>query len=92
MGPRLLLFWYLGFSVLTFIITGVDKHAARRGWWRVRESTLHTLALAGGWPGVILAVRCFRHKTRKKRFLTVLGLISLVHVLIWIVLVVAVTR
>ncbi len=50
------------------ILYGVDKAAARRGERRIRESTLQLVALAGGWPGALLARRGFRHKTRKQPF------------------------
>jgi uncharacterized membrane protein YsdA (DUF1294 family)/cold shock CspA family protein len=46
-----------------------DKRAAAEGRWRTPESTLHLLALCGGWPGALLAQRWFRHKSRKTEFL-----------------------
>ena len=63
-----LLLAYIGLSALTFVIYAVDKSKARRGAWRVPESTLHFLALFGGWPGAILAQKMFRHKTQKRKF------------------------
>jgi uncharacterized membrane protein YsdA (DUF1294 family) len=53
---------------VTFLVYAWDKSAARRGAWRVPESTLHVLALLGGWPGALLAQRVLRHKTRKQPF------------------------
>ena len=50
---------------------GADKAAARQGRWRTPESTLHTLALVGGWPGALVAQRVFRHKTTKQPFRTI---------------------
>lgn len=70
-------------SVLTFVVYALDKSAARQGRWRIREQTLHLLALAGGWPGALAAQRLLHHKSRKASFrgafwLTVAGNIALV--------------
>ncbi|MGF6420953.1 uncharacterized membrane protein YsdA (DUF1294 family) [Lelliottia sp. 489] len=42
--------WLLLANVLTLVIYGVDKTAARKGWRRVPESTLLVFGLVGGWP------------------------------------------
>jgi uncharacterized membrane protein YsdA (DUF1294 family) len=55
-------------SLITFIIYLIDKSAAQAGRWRIPEKTLHTLALAGGWPGAWVAQKVLRHKTSKKEF------------------------
>lgn len=62
---------YAGMSFVTFLAYAVDKYAARRGAWRTRESTLHLLALAGGWPGALLAQQLMRHKSTKAEFRSV---------------------
>jgi uncharacterized membrane protein YsdA (DUF1294 family) len=41
---------------------------ARNMEWRVKEVTLHTLALVGGWPGALVGMHYFQHKTRKTSF------------------------
>ena len=46
---------------------------AQLGAWRTQESTLHMLALTGGWPGAALAQQIFRHKSSKKTFRRVFG-------------------
>lgn len=60
--------WYVTASLATVLAYGVDKSAAERNRWRVKESTLHMLALVGGWPGALIAQRMFRHKSRKPSF------------------------
>jgi uncharacterized membrane protein YsdA (DUF1294 family)/cold shock CspA family protein len=60
--------FYAVVSLITFLIYAHDKVAARAGRWRTRESTLHLLALAGGWPGAILAQLLLHHKNRKASF------------------------
>ena len=59
------------FSGAAFLMYGADKSAAEQGSWRTSESTLHTIALVGGWPGALVARRVFRHKTRKQPFRTI---------------------
>lgn len=69
--PMLILLLYLVVSSATFGAYALDKLAAERGAWRTSESTLHLLALAGGWPGALIAQNSLRHKTRKQPFRTV---------------------
>jgi uncharacterized membrane protein YsdA (DUF1294 family)/cold shock CspA family protein len=69
--PLVVLGAYGLFSVVTFATYGADKSAARQRRWRTPESTLHTLALVGGWPGALVAQRVFRHKTTKQPFRTI---------------------
>ena len=59
---------YAVMSLLTFAVYAKDKAAARDRAWRVAESTLHALALAGGWPGALIAQQVLRHKTIKASF------------------------
>lgn len=61
-------FVYLVVSVATFTAYARDKSAARRCTWRTSERTLHLLALAGGWPGALLAQQWLRHKSSKTEF------------------------
>lgn len=66
--PRDVFAMYLVLSAVSFVLYGADKAASRKGEWRTRESTLHVLALAGGWPGALIAQHVFRHKTTKQPF------------------------
>ncbi|AAN54460.2 DUF1294 domain-containing protein [Shewanella oneidensis] len=65
---------YLTLSLLTFIAYAIDKSAAKRGKWRTKESTLHLLALMGGWPGALFAQNLLRHKSVKASFRNVFWL------------------
>ncbi|CAN5246199.1 cold shock and DUF1294 domain-containing protein [soil metagenome] len=67
-APLAVFLIYLVASILCFIAYGVDKRAATLGTWRTPETSLLLLGLAGGWPGAIVGMRVFRHKTRKKSF------------------------
>ncbi|WP_286264044.1 cold shock and DUF1294 domain-containing protein [Thalassotalea atypica] len=70
---------YFGVSTLTFIVYAIDKSKARRNAWRTSESTLHFLALAGGWPGAAIAQQNLRHKSQKKKFRVMFWLTVLVN-------------
>lgn len=59
---------YVGLSVITFAAYAIDKRAAGKGARRTPEGTLHMLALAGGWPGALLAQQLLRHKSIKQPF------------------------
>ena len=65
---------YLTLSLLSFIAYAIDKSAAKRGKWRTKESTLHLLALMGGWPGALFAQNVLRHKSVKASFRNVFWL------------------
>lgn len=69
--PRLILWAYLGMSLVTFAFYAMDKAAAKKGSQRTPESSLHTLALLGGWPGALYAQQLLRHKSRKQPFRSV---------------------
>ena len=55
-------------SIVTSLLYRLDKSAARRGAWRIQESSLLFIGLVGGWPGAVVAQRILRHKTRKQSF------------------------
>jgi uncharacterized membrane protein YsdA (DUF1294 family)/cold shock CspA family protein len=72
---------YLLASMVTFMAYALDKSAAERGAWRTPESTLHLLALTGGWPGALLAQQLLRHKSTKLEFRQVFWVTVLINVL-----------
>jgi len=41
-----------------------DKRKAKKGAWRIKESTLFAVALLGGALGTTLGMYWFRHKTQ----------------------------
>ncbi len=75
----LLLLVYSILSAATYVQYGADKLAARRGARRTPELRLHLLALAGGWPGALVAQRAFRHKTQKTGFLLKFHLLAAIN-------------
>ena len=78
--PMAVLFLYSGMSALAFILYGWDKVAAMKGWRRIRERTLHMVALLSGWPGAAVAQQIFRHKTKKAKFRRLYWLTALINI------------
>ena len=60
--------FYASMSIVAFVMYWYDKSASRSDRWRTRESTLHAVALLGGWPGAFVAMQIFRHKSSKQKF------------------------
>ena len=77
---------YAAMSVIAIVLYAVDKSAAKRGGWRTQESTLHVVAMLGGWPGALLAQDMFRHKSSKAEFQSVFWITVVVNcgVLAWV--------
>lgn len=67
--------WLVGacglMSAAAVVVYAADKAAAVRGGWRTSESSLHGVALLGGWPGALVARQVLRHKTTKQPFGTI---------------------
>jgi uncharacterized membrane protein YsdA (DUF1294 family) len=84
--PYWVLFVYLGTSLLCILIYRVDKLAAAQGRWRVSESALLLLGLAGGWPGAIIAQQLLRHKTKKRSFQEAFAGSVVVNILVFVLL------
>lgn len=69
MLTQLLLGW-LGFSCLgVFLLFGYDKwQAGRSHGRRIAEASLFLASALGGWPGGLLGLIVFRHKSAKPSF------------------------
>jgi uncharacterized membrane protein YsdA (DUF1294 family) len=94
MLPPGILILYLAASLATVVAYRVDKSAAQSGRRRIAESTLHVLALIGGWPGALIAQKVFHHKSQKTSFqVAFLATVALnCGALLWFWLAVARTR
>lgn len=77
---------YMAMSLATFIVYAGDKRAARKGQWRVAESTLQGLALLCGWPGALLAQQLLAHKRSKPVFMRVFWGVVAINILVFIAL------
>ncbi|PGT91260.1 hypothetical protein COD11_01885 [Bacillus sp. AFS040349] len=72
--------FYLIINLIGFTIMGMDKNRAKKGEWRIKESTLWLVAAIGGALGSYLAMRNFRHKTKHSSFKYGLPILTLVHI------------
>jgi len=64
-----LLAWVSITSVWAFLLFGFDKwRAGRTHARRVAESSLLLASALGGWPGGLLGIILFRHKSAKLSF------------------------
>ncbi len=80
---RVFLLTYLGVvNLLAVFVVIWDKRKARRGEWRVRESALLALAAIGGSPGMYIAMRRIRHKTKHRKFMVGIPFIFLFQLLV----------
>ena len=76
---RVLLIYFASISLLSFALFGIDKRRARRGMWRIPESTLLLTALLGGSIGAFIGMRVFHHKTHHRKFTIGVPLIFLLE-------------
>ncbi len=67
-------------NIITFLVYGLDKYLAYKEKRRVSEKLLLTLALCFGIIGAILAMKIFRHKTKKGSFKTSIILIVIIQI------------
>lgn len=71
-------------SLLTLVVYGTDKLAAKRGQTRVPERTLHSLEFFFGWPGAFVGQQVFKHKRAKRSYMLRYYLIVFLHLAAWI--------
>jgi len=77
-----ILYIYLAIiNVVAFAAYGWDKWKAQKSKWRTPESTLILFAAIGGALGAYAGMKCFRHKTKHKKFTILVPL----FLIVWIV-------
>lgn len=66
------IYWIVYMIIINFIAvitTVIDKHNAKKHFWRVPENTLLLIAALGGSPTMLLTMYMIHHKTRHKKFM-----------------------
>jgi uncharacterized membrane protein YsdA (DUF1294 family) len=81
-----LLIGFIVINVISFLTYAIDKYRAKKGYWRIKETTLHLMSLVGGWPGAAIAQQTLRHKSQKTAFRIVFWLTLVVNnsALVWL--------
>lgn len=74
--------WLAIINGVAFFMYGVDKYKSVHHKWRIPESTLLLLALAGGSIGAMLGMQLFRHKTKHLKFKYGVPLVFLAQVVV----------
>ncbi len=69
-------------SVVSSVVTIVDKVRAVRHEWRIPENTLLLIAAIGGAPAMLITMWIIRHKTKHGKFMVGLPIILLFQVII----------
>lgn len=73
------LIYFAAISLITFIITALDKIFAKRNMRRVPEATLLSFALFGGALSEYITMKLIRHKTLHKKFMVGLPVIIILQ-------------
>ena len=71
--------WLLTVNAIAIVLMKRDKQYAKEEKRRIRESTLLTVALAGGALGMYYAMYKYKHKTLHKKFTICVPLFIVLH-------------
>jgi uncharacterized membrane protein YsdA (DUF1294 family) len=82
-GWRRLYCCILLINIIGFLTMWYDKRMAQAGRYRIPESRIFLIAIAGGAIGVLLGMEIFRHKTRHLKFKVFIPLILLLQVILY---------
>lgn len=66
--PEMIILYVLIINLIGFLIMGLDKFKAKKGFWRTPEKTIFTITLLGGGIGTVTGMYLLRHKTKKMKF------------------------
>ena len=75
-------YYFIGINAIAFVIYGIDKLKAKKGKWRIPESTLLLLAIIGGSIGAWFGIKVWHHKTLHKKFKYGIPLIVIIQIVI----------
>ena len=77
---KLILLLLIAVNLVSFALYGLDKLKAKKGLWRIRESTLLLVAALGGSLGALLGMEVFRHKTKHWKFRILVPVFLMLHI------------
>ena len=82
-----LLIYLLILNAVGFLLMLIDKKKAQLGRWRIRESTLMTVAVLGGSIGSLMGMKLFRHKTKHLKFILGIPVILALQIMAAVILI-----
>ena len=74
-----IIFYYAVINIIAFFMFGSDKRKAKKSEWRISESSLIMVSVAGGALGSLLGMQVFHHKIRKLKFQVLVPLMVIIH-------------
>lgn len=80
-----IIFYLLGISFFSVLITCADKWLAKNDGIRISEKTLFFMSVIGGSVSMYITMLIIRHKTKKKKFMVGLPLIFALQIAVVIV-------
>lgn len=63
---KLVIYYFLFINAFTFLMCLIDKEKAKRKRGRIPEKLFFLNSFFGGFLGLILGMKLFHHKTKKK--------------------------
>lgn len=78
-----MLIYILAINMTGFVMMWYDKALAKAGKYRIPESRLLLVALAGGSVGVYVGMHLFKHKTKKLIFSIGVPVILIAQIIIF---------
>lgn len=72
--------YFFVISLVTAVVTAIDKYKAKKGLFRISEATLFIMAFLGGSLAEYATMRLIRHKTLHKRFMIGLPVIIILQI------------
>jgi len=80
---KTLSFYMAAINITAFLAMGIDKSRAQRHKWRISETSLFILGLAGGAIGVFAGMGLFRHKTKHLKFTLGIPMIIILNIIMF---------
>jgi len=73
-------YYLLVINFAAFYLYWEDKRRARKDKWRIKESNLLLVSVAGGSIGALAGMHVFRHKTKHMKFKILNPLFFILHI------------
>lgn len=77
---KFLLLYLAIINIISFAMYGIDKVKAKLNKWRIPEVTLLGVAFVGGSLGAMLGMQVFRHKTKHMKFMILVPVFLVLHI------------